>query len=117
MTTHPTLQTLGRRLLEARGERGIRAVAAEIGISHATLSRIERGLMPDLETFSKVCRWLGVDPGEVLRIKGREPEAGTETPVAAVHFRKDQALQPKTAQALAQLILAASRAMAVREKR
>jgi hypothetical protein len=71
--------------------------------------------MPDLETFGKVCRWLGVDPGEVLRIKARESNT-TEAPLqVAVHFRKDQLIEPRTAQALAQLILAASRAMAANE--
>lgn len=107
-----TLQTLGRKLLEKRGERGVRKVAAEIGVSAATLSRVERGYLPDLETFRKVCRWLGVDPGEVLRIK--PPTAST--PVAAVHFRKDQLLSAKTAQALADMILAAQRALIAAEE-
>ncbi|MCC7169904.1 MAG: helix-turn-helix transcriptional regulator [Planctomycetes bacterium] len=105
----PTLQTLGQKLLKKRAGRGIREVAKEIGISHATLSRVERGFLPDLETFGKICKWLGVDPGEVLRIK----VPGTEgMPTVAVHFRKESSLSPKTAQALATLILAAQRALA-----
>ncbi len=104
----PTLETLGRRLLAKRGTRGIREVAAEIGVSHATLSRVERGFLPDLETFTKICRWLGVDPGEVLRIK---PPSAAEVPAASVHFRKETTISPKTAEALAQLILAAQRAV------
>lgn len=31
----------------------------EIGISKATLSRIEHGKLPDIETFFKVVTWLG----------------------------------------------------------
>ena len=104
----PTLQTLGRLLKERRGGRGIREVAKEIGISHATLSRVERGYLPDLETFRKTCEWLGVDPGEVLRTK---PRGAAATPSVAVHFKKDSALAPETAQALANLILAAQRAL------
>lgn len=114
--TAPNLQNLGRRLSAARGDRGLREVAAEIGISHATLSRVERGLMPDLDTFGKVCRWLGVDPGAVLKFKARESLPSDTQLQVAVHFRKDQVIEPRTAQALAQLILAASRAMTARER-
>lgn len=106
-----TLQSLGRKLVEKRTDRGIREVAAEIGVSPATLSRVERGHMPDLETFSKICRWLTVDPGEVLGVSGTP----SDRPHIGVHFRKDQALKPETAQALAQLILAAQRALLVAE--
>lgn len=106
-----TLQTLGRKLLEKRAGRGIREVAAEIGVSPATLSRVERGHLPDLETFGKVCKWLGIDPGEVLRVK----PSVTTRPKVAVHFRKDRELAPRTARALAELILAAQRAMMASE--
>lgn len=102
-----TLQSLGRKLKEKRGDTGIRVVATEIGISPATLSRVERGHLPDLETFSKICKWLNIDPAEILGIKPVE----SEMPQVAVHFRKETALSPTTAQALAQLILAAQRAM------
>ncbi len=104
----PTLQTLGQKLLKKRADRGIREVSKEIGISHATLSRVERGFLPDLETFGKICKWLGVDPGEVLRIK--VPDS-TGAPSVAVHFKKESSLSPTTAQALASLILAAQRAL------
>jgi len=107
-----SLQSLGRRAAEQRGERGIREAASEIGISAATLSRIERGYLPDLKTFSRICKWLGLDPGEVLGIKQATPEL----PQAAVHFRKDRELAPTTAHALAQLIIAAQRALAHAER-
>lgn len=32
----------------------------QIGISKATLSRIEKGKTPEIDTFIKVCNWLGV---------------------------------------------------------
>lgn len=81
-------------------------MAREIGVSAATLSRVERGHLPDLETFRKICRWLDLDPAELL---GVTPVL-TKTPKVAVHFRKGPTLTPKTAQALAQMILAAHRA-------
>src|SRR5437588_9507987 len=105
------IEEFGRKLAGARGSRGVREVAREIDISAATLSRVERGYMPDLETFGKICRWLKVDPAEVLGVK----EVVSKRPAAAVHFRKDQTLQPATAQALAQMILAAQRAMMITE--
>jgi len=51
-----TIHSLGRLALDRRGDRGIRAVAEEIGISPATLSRVERGKLPDLDTFGKMCK-------------------------------------------------------------
>jgi len=106
------LEMFGRRLKEARGGRGTRDLALEIGVSAATLSRVERGLMPDLETFGKICRWLKVDPAEILGVK----EVVSRRPAVAVHFRKDHALQPTTAQALAEMILAAQRAFMLAEE-
>lgn len=37
---------------------GIREVAAEIGISHGTLSRVERGEPMQGETLAKILAWL-----------------------------------------------------------
>ena len=102
-----SLQALGRKILEKRGDKGVRAVAQEIGVSPATLSRIERGYAPDIETFGKVCRWLDIDPGEVLGLK---PTTILQ-PTASIHFRNKQTIKPETAQALAQLIIAAQRAL------
>jgi transcriptional regulator with XRE-family HTH domain len=107
------LQNLGRRLVEERGETGIRKTAKEIGISPATLSRVERGYLPDLETFTKICRWLKVDPAEILALKS---SATHSPPKAAVHFRKQREISPKTAQALAQLIIAVQRALVASQK-
>ncbi len=101
-----TLETLGRLAAERRGDLGVRAAAKAVGISAATLSRVERGYLPDLGTFQKICKWLDLDPGQVLGMKPPE----RSMPRVAVHFRKDAALTPATAQALAQMVLAAHRA-------
>ena len=39
----------------------------EIGISKATLSRVENGNMPDLLTFFKIVKWLGTDIKEYIK--------------------------------------------------
>ena len=104
-----TLQTLGKKLLDKRGGRGVRDTAKDIGISHGTLSRLERGHLPDLDTFGKVCRWLNIDPREILGVQS----ATSFTLKVAVHCRKSQTLAPETAHALAQMIIAAHRALIV----
>jgi transcriptional regulator with XRE-family HTH domain len=104
-----TLEKLGRLAAEKRGGLGVRAAAKEIGISAATLSRVERGFLPDLETFRKICKWLGLDSGEVLGLTSRRPS----TPQVTVHFKKAQTLTSATAQALGHMVLAAHRAWLV----
>lgn len=110
--TKLAIQTLGRRVADKRGNRKVRETAKEIGITHSTLLRIEAGYLPDLETFRKVCKWLEIDPGTVLGMK----TVAQAMPQASIHFRKDQTLKPETAQALADLILTAQRAMMAMEK-
>ena len=101
-----TLQSLGTILREKRGPRGLREVAAEVDISAPTLSRIESGKMPDLQTFGKLCRWLEVDPGSVLGIGPHLKETRT-TGVAAAHLKADREVDPETARALANAIIRA----------
>lgn len=66
------LKDLGRLLIEKRGSTGVRATANEIGVSSATLSRIENGHMPDLETFRRVCSWLDISSDEILGLEKDE---------------------------------------------
>ncbi|ARR53319.1 transcriptional regulator [Rhizorhabdus wittichii DC-6] len=101
------IEELGRLMLQKRGSRGIRAAAAEAEISPATMSRVENGNVPDLATFAKICRWLGVDPATFL---GVEASAAPTSRPAVVHFRKKKTVSADTAQSLAELILAAQRA-------
>lgn len=112
-----SLLRLGKLLRERRGDRGIREVAAEIEVSPATLSRVERGQLPDIVTFSKVCTWLQVDPSEVLDIPKASRSASLLKPelVPAVHFRANVTLTPDAASDLALLILAAQQEMVRRE--
>jgi len=117
------ISRLGPLVQKGRGERGLRETAAEIGISPATLSRVERGRLPDIETFSKLCAWLKVDPAEILGVQrtgAPRKKPATDTPTAlapAVHFRAKGALSPDAANDLAQLILAAQAEMTRRSLR
>jgi transcriptional regulator with XRE-family HTH domain len=110
------LQRIGPLVRERREDRGIREVAKEIGISPATLSRIEHGKVPDLETFRKVCRWLKIDPADVLgRPKSIPVKTEGEITAPAVHFKADRAVSRQAAQALAEMILAAQKMMPSRK--
>ena len=107
-----SLESLGELVAEKRGELGIRATAEKIGISPATLSRVENGHLPDLINFRKLCKWLEVDSNALL---GFDTDT-SRPPVAAVHFRKQQTMSLETASALAEMILAAQRALIARDK-
>lgn len=111
----PSLDTLGQLILEKRGSMGVRAAAKEIGISPATLSRVENGYLPDLHNFRLICRWLEIDPNLILGFPGSE-RAVDENVRASVHFRKAKTTSPETAAALAKLILHVQRAMAAQQQ-
>lgn len=102
-----SLTSIGPLVREKRGVRGIREAAAEIGISYATLSRIENGKVPDLETFSKICQWLGIDPGEILGCGRKKPVKTKEETTVFAHFRADKDLTPDTISALTELVMRA----------
>lgn len=104
----------GSLLAAKRNGRGVRAAAAEAGVSSATFSRVENGHMPDLETFAKLCKWLERDPREFLGI-GTETSPTTK-PQAVVHFKKKKTVSAETANALGELILAAQRAIRARDQ-
>lgn len=107
-----TLENLGRLVQQKRGDQGIRGAAKEIGIGHATLSRVERGRLPDLENYQKICAWLGVEMSTLTGVKPTRQESS----IPQVHFRKKPTISAKTAQALAQLILAAQADMLSQEE-
>lgn len=107
------LKNIGLKIKEKRGVAGLRDTAKEIGISLATLSRIENGKVPDLETFSKLCKWLDLDPADMM---GIQPKKDSQSQQVSVHFKKDDAVAVDTAQALATMILAAQRAFQNRKQ-
>jgi transcriptional regulator with XRE-family HTH domain len=112
-----TLLRLGAMLRDRRGGKGIREVAQEIGISPATLTRVEGGRLPDIATFQKLCSWLKVNPAEILDISTASSPNSADTLVAAVHLRADQTLPEDAAADMAQLILVASRELARRAQK
>ena len=109
MSDKPSLaERLSRLVVEKRGKVGIRATARQIGLSPATLSRVENGRLPDLDNFTRICKWLEVSPAN---LRGFDPQASS-LPVAAVHFRSNAALSSETSAALQELIIEAQKTFA-----
>ena len=103
-----TLGQMGALLLERRGARGVRETAKEIGVSAATLSRIENGKQPDLTTFEKICKWLDLDPAEVLGVDVSRNAPSALTPSEATgHLRAERHISPELGQALGEMIVRA----------
>lgn len=44
-----------------RGNMSLREAAKESGINRGTLSEVERGAKPGLDTFLRLCQWVGVE--------------------------------------------------------
>ena len=107
-----------------RGACGLRATAQEISqqfgeVSTSTLSRVEQGKLPDLDTYMRLCRWLGASPSQFAsharssldRTYGFTEEMNTPQKVEA-HLRADRELRPEQAQALAEMMRLAYEAIA-----
>lgn len=107
MGSYLDMDKLAMLVRSKRLTRGLRETAKEIdGISFATLSRVERGKMPDMDTFLALCDWLEVPPSEL--IKNTSDIAPLNTPDAiSIQLRSDKNLNPAIANALAALIKAA----------
>ena len=104
-----SLGQIGALVREQRGARGVRQVADEIGISPATLSRVENGKQPDISTFEKLCRWLQMSPEEFLDVGSPGPSSPTiPSPVTATaHLRAKRQISSDLAQALGEMIIRA----------
>lgn len=101
------VDAFARRIQQKRAGTGVREASKQIGISPATLSRVENKKIPDLETFGRICKWLGDDPSVYL---GLAPRA-VQGPKAQVHFKKGSAIEPDSAKALADMILLVQKAL------
>lgn len=112
MDSEVNMAELAALLKARRGKRGLRAVAEEIGgVSASTLSRVEQGKLPDLDTYIRLCRWLGVAPGRFIPgMDDTSPDATSSAParskreIITAHLRSDRALDPLTAEALVKMV-------------
>jgi len=104
MNSELNTSLLAGMLKTKRGSTGLRDTATEIGdISSATLSRIEQGKLPDVETFIKICKWLKVTTETFIISKNEQKEASSKDKILA-HLRADRELDPDTMRMLTQVI-------------
>jgi transcriptional regulator with XRE-family HTH domain len=57
-----------------RGDLSWRQLAAEVGVSPSTMSRLANGRRPDVDAFVALVRWLGV-PAERFMVDDEDAEA------------------------------------------
>lgn len=89
------------RLRRERDELSLRDAELESGVSAATLSRIERGSIPDLSIAGRLAKWLEVD----IQASGSlDSKSGSDEDLRraiAVHLRANKNLSQKAAQSIA----------------
>ncbi len=93
-------EKLSSMVKSKRGKMGLRAAGVEIGISAPTLSRIEQGNLPDIETYVKICEWLGVKTDYFTGTISNESPQSTVT----ASLRADKTLPQETVEALINMI-------------
>ena len=97
-------EDLAKLLKDRRDMKGIglRAAAGEAGVSFNTFARVEKGHVPDIETFSRLARWLGRSPADFL---GQGSITSDSTPdLIETHLRGDPALSSDAAGRIAGIV-------------
>ncbi|MFJ4099836.1 helix-turn-helix domain-containing protein [Amycolatopsis japonica] len=89
------LARLGEMLRERRGKLSLRQAAAEAGVSFSTFTRVEAGAQPDLTSFTLLCAWLGVSPGQFFTPVTERQVAPIDEAIA--HLTADPRLAPDAA--------------------
>lgn len=97
---------LASMMKSKRGSRGLRDAALEIGgVSASTLSRIEQGKLPDIDTYIRICSWLGVSTEEfVVRMDGDD-----QRQTITAHLRAPKELDKNIVESLLKMITVAYR--------
>lgn len=109
-TDHLDTSKFAAAVRAKRGEAGLRLAAEKIGktsgkISAATLSRIEQGKAPDVDTFLLICKWLGTDPSEFSASdSSRSTQKKGTMELIEAHLRADKTLSSDTADTLVDMI-------------
>ncbi len=101
MTNQSRIAHLGTALkIRRRSLRlSLRELAAQTGVSLNTLSRVERGHVPDLRNFHRIIDWLGVPASTFLD----QPPQGT-TELIAMYLRADRRLSLEAASEITQQV-------------
>jgi transcriptional regulator with XRE-family HTH domain len=85
MTNYLDIERLASLTRSKRGERGLKEVAREAGISSpSAIFRVEEGKIPNMATFQALCVWLNIPPTDLVenyspgeKLHSREREQNT----------------------------------------
>jgi transcriptional regulator with XRE-family HTH domain len=85
-----------------------RKLAEKAGVSASTLTRMQQGKLPDVNTFTKLTRWLRI-PAEQFLIHASPRRRGEPHPlaVASTLLRGKREMSPRAMEALEELVQAA----------
>jgi transcriptional regulator with XRE-family HTH domain len=104
MVTTLNSDLLAGMLKDKRGKRGLREVSTDIGgVSTATLSRIEQGKIPDVDTFIKLCKWLET-PTDTFIVDHTNVEIKSNKDHIVAHLKAEKELESSTIQMLLKMI-------------
>jgi len=95
------IDALSKMIQSKRGERGLREVAKEVGISVSTLSRVENGNLPDIDSYLKICKWLDVS---IEFFTTRQQGAESKKQMVVANLRADKTLPKDISEALIKMI-------------
>lgn len=102
-----TLNTdlLSSAIKSKRGKKGLRDTSTEIGdISPATLSRVEQGNLPDVDTFIRICKWLGMSTDTFVSGKKMSTSELSEKDRLVYQLRSSQELDSDTISAMVAMV-------------
>jgi transcriptional regulator with XRE-family HTH domain len=104
------LEALVAALDAQRKARGLswRQVAKEAAVSASTLTRMQQGKLPDVNTFGALVQWLHI-PAERFMVQGQRVHKKSPDPmaVASTLLRGKREVSPRAARALEELVQAA----------
>lgn len=96
------IDALSEMIKSKRGNRGLREVAKEIGeVSVSTISRVEKGNLPDIDTYVKLCKWLDVS---VDFFTSPIEQSESKKQIVVANLRADKTLPPEISEALIKMI-------------
>ena len=101
----PNRPQLGPTLRAARRKQqlSLRDLADLTGVSLNTLSRVERGQMPDLKNYQRIVEWLELSADTFL--EADDPGTTPDTlDLVLRHFRSDTALTPQAVEEISSTV-------------
>lgn len=84
-----------------------RQLANEAGVSASTLTRMQQGKSPDVNTFSALTTWLNIPAERFYSEAGPEPMQNDPMAVVSTLLRGKKKMSPKAVRALTELVSAA----------